>query len=705
MILDQRCIAVLTKIAYAPSFVSPLELMEELNVSKRTVYYDVGKINDWLKDNHLEKLIYIRTAGFYLDDKSKKKIRTRLSQFNQEKDYEFSPEERVAWAAIFILTRESNLFLQELIDRLKVSRSTLLADIRELKLLLKHFQVDLKFHKTSGYYVEGEELQKRKVIIYFLSQVMTYKSGFDLLSEIQSTIQHEKQTNHDFLNHFYLDTIYQILTKSEPISGVFYTDEVIQTLCVHLFLLIKRFSQGKHIYMDPVEKNVIKNTCEHKAAQYICREIENAFKIIVPEDETYYITTHLLGAKISNYHPTKVDNQNSASLKQIISNMVDDFQKYSCVFFENRTELERNLFFHLKPAYFRIKYGVKLDNSLAKSLQDSYHDLFMLTKKVVHHFEYVLDKTISNDEVAYIAMHFGGWIDKEGVQVEKRQKAVIVCASGIGTSRILQKQIEELMPTVDVVHIMTVREYEKRELHGIHFIISTIPITEKQLPVYIVNPILTNTEKEFLLKQLQPEQTVSQLANIDALMNIIRSHASITDEEKLYNELKKYYKHKMEFNMEVLYKPMLNELLTEDKIQFIDKAENWESALQYAAQPLLNDHSISQGYIDTMIHNVHSMGPYIVIAPEIALPHARPEAGVNKLSMSFLQLKQSCSFSDKPEHQVRLIFVLAAIDNESHLKALSQLSSMLSDQSNLEKLLSAKTADDVVKIINRYSHE
>jgi mannitol/fructose-specific phosphotransferase system IIA component (Ntr-type)/galactitol-specific phosphotransferase system IIB component len=383
--------------------------------------------------------------------------------------------------------------------------------------------------------------------------------------------------------------------------------------------------------------------------------------------------------------------------------MVDDFQKFACLFFQNRADLERNLFVHLKPAYFRIKYGIELANPLTESVEQNYHDIFVLTKKVIHHFEHVLGKLISNDEVAYIAMHFGGWIAQEGVKVESRKKAIVVCASGIGTSRILQKQIEDLVPTVDVVRAVTVREYEKTSLTGLDFVISTTPVEQKNVPVFVVNPILNNAEKASLLKLIHTTSEITKSENIESLLTIIKKHTDIKNEQALYQELKNYFQSQRVVDREVHRKPMLKELLTEDKIQFISEAQSWEEAITKASEPLLFDDCITTDYIDAMIDSVNTIGPYIVIAPKIALPHARPEAGVKKLGMSFLQLKQGCAFSEKPEHQVNLIFVLSAIDSETHLKALSQLSSMLSDQSNVEKLLSAETAAEVLVIIEKYS--
>ncbi len=121
-------------------------------------------------------------------------------------------------------------------------------------------------------------------------------------------------------------------------------------------------------------------------------------------------------------------------------------------------------------------------------------------------------------------------------------------------------------------------------------------------------------------------------------------------------------------------------------------------------KPLLQTEYISEEYVQEMIANVKKLGPYIVIAPKIAIPHARPESGVKKLGMSLLQLKESVSFSEKQEHAVNLIIVLVAIDNETHLKALAQLSDMLSQPENVDLLIRSNSKEQMLEMIAKYSN-
>ncbi|MGR5869399.1 PTS sugar transporter subunit IIA [Bacillus pacificus] len=191
---------------------------------------------------------------------------------------------------------------------------------------------------------------------------------------------------------------------------------------------------------------------------------------------------------------------------------------------------------------------------------------------------------------------------------------------------------------------------------------------------------------------------------MDLVMGIIQKYADVVDEKSLKRELIEFMSGPTYFEKEEKYKPMLNELLTREFIHLEDRVDNWKDAIRLAADPLLQNQYIFEEYINEMIVNVEKLGPYIVIAPKIAIPHARPEAGVKKLGMSLLQLKESVLFSEKQEHAANLIIVLAAIDNETHLKALAQLSEMLSDPKNVEMLIHSNSIDEMLKMIAKYSN-
>ena len=139
------------------------------------------------------------------------------------------------------------------------------------------------------------------------------------------------------------------------------------------------------------------------------------------------------------------------------------------------------------------------------------------------------------------------------------------------------------------------------------------------------------------------------------------------------------------------------EILSADKVQIKEQVDNWEQGIALAAQPLLNQDYFEQSYITSMIDSVKKLGPYIVIAPEIAIAHARPNDEVNKIGLSLVKLNQHINFSEEG-HYASLIFVLSAVDNEGHLEILRHLATTLGDQEVVNQLLKAQEVKDILNI-------
>lgn len=148
---------------------------------------------------------------------------------------------------------------------------------------------------------------------------------------------------------------------------------------------------------------------------------------------------------------------------------------------------------------------------------------------------------------------------------------------------------------------------------------------------------------------------------------------------------------------------MLADTLTRETIQVQSCVTDWKEAIQTASIPLLNNSTIQKEYIQAMIDNVIELGPYIVIAPDIAIAHARPDGAVNKVGLSLLKLNQSINFGED-SHYAKLIFVLAAIDNKQHLNILGELTSLLNNQKTIDKLKNSASTNEIINII-KYKEE
>nr|WP_202438545.1 PTS sugar transporter subunit IIA [Staphylococcus argenteus] len=132
-----------------------------------------------------------------------------------------------------------------------------------------------------------------------------------------------------------------------------------------------------------------------------------------------------------------------------------------------------------------------------------------------------------------------------------------------------------------------------------------------------------------------------------------------------------------------------------------EQVNNWNEAITIASQPLLQEQVIEQGYVEAMIESVNELGPYIVIAPEIAIAHARPNNNVHQVGLSLLKLNQHVAFCDE-DHYASLIFVLSAIDNHSHLSILQILATILGDNQTVQQLLNAKNVQEITTILKEH---
>jgi PTS system ascorbate-specific IIA component len=140
--------------------------------------------------------------------------------------------------------------------------------------------------------------------------------------------------------------------------------------------------------------------------------------------------------------------------------------------------------------------------------------------------------------------------------------------------------------------------------------------------------------------------------------------------------------------------------LTEEYVQFFDEIATWEEAVQLSANPLLKGGEIKQSYIDGMIESVKEHGPYIVIAPNIALPHARPETGSVKIGFSVMKLKKPVSFLEDGSADASLFIALSCVDADTHLEMLQEIVMILSDQDKHDAIFAATTKEEMLALFN-----
>lgn len=138
------------------------------------------------------------------------------------------------------------------------------------------------------------------------------------------------------------------------------------------------------------------------------------------------------------------------------------------------------------------------------------------------------------------------------------------------------------------------------------------------------------------------------------------------------------------------------ELLKLENVQICESASDWREAIRTAVLPLEKHGYVETRYKDEIVSNVEKLGPYIVVADNIALPHARPEQGALQTQIGVTLFRHDIPF-DSGDTSARLFVALAAKDSNSHLEALMKISEILSDEENVEKILASEDVETLYR--------
>ncbi|AXF66050.1 PTS mannitol transporter subunit IIA [Leclercia sp. J807] len=145
---------------------------------------------------------------------------------------------------------------------------------------------------------------------------------------------------------------------------------------------------------------------------------------------------------------------------------------------------------------------------------------------------------------------------------------------------------------------------------------------------------------------------------------------------------------------------MITTWLPAENIQIVDSVSDWKQAIRLSAQPLLAKETITEEYIEAIFNSHQELGPYYVLAPGLAMPHARPEQGAIKNGLSLLHIKQGVSFNAEENDPIYVVIMLCALSGDEHINMITALAEIFSDDERLSALLKASTMETIQTVIN-----
>jgi mannitol operon transcriptional antiterminator len=693
---------------------SPLtvnQLSKKLNVSARSIRYDLEEIEDWLKSKQLT-MNRKPKIGIWIDGDEVLKNQA-LSEFGEvEHHHYYSKDQRMKLILFILLSKKEPTIIKEFEIDLKVSESTVLRDLEQLEENLTLSDLKLNRKPNTGVWIDGREWEKR---------ILFYHLIHEELNEQRLSLENLSFNKLLYLLSDQLKFLLSIMNKKYPSligilrdSDLHLTKASIYSLLIQLLIVLVRNEQEERLSAAKLDMKSLKNRPEFTLANRLMDDLTES-GITIHENEAYFITVHLLSSR-SNYTSTLSiqdsigDQDLKKNLQSVVLKMVRVIEQFLGFSFKEDSLLIKGLVTHLEPMIYRLQYKIPVEKPDTSNLEENYPGIYTAAAAGVHVIEEVFRLVVPSDEIAYLAFYIGAAIERQkSSNTEKIWNVLLVCDTGFGTAQLLKERVQSVFPNFHIKGTCAMNKIHQYK-DGIDLCLATVPIHNENIgiPVIETSPLLnfldvTNIQNFVQNQHDHYRDTVNDLAEkiIKKATSLGFYHPDFKEEVKriLSGENPSISDKKLCIRKE--RQKLLAELLTTQTVSVIDEIGTWEDAVKKAGDLLEEAGSIEASYTEAMLQSIFKHGPYIVIAPGIALLHARPEDGVKEVCMSLQVVRNGVKFGHKDRDPVDLVFAFGAMDTQSHLLALSQLMNLFNNQELLQELRKSNRVDEAIEVIRQ----
>lgn len=499
---------ILTLLIKGNNYVTAENMASELNVSKKTIHRDMSSINEILKSYDCAIEI-LKGRGYYCDSKQKEKI---YSLLNEKKKETFTPsyqQTRIDWLIKkFILQsyKCKPMTIAKLAEELYISEATLKNDFKIVRKKLENYRLKIVKYQDKGLILKGNEIDIRKALANY---ILEEESEFSLESMVKLS-----KEEHNKIENIIVNTIskYRITV----------TDMGFTNLMIHIEIALSRLKANKTIKKSSYI-SVNESDPQFLCAKEISKNLETAFQCNIEYIEIVNIYQHLIAQKkiLNLENELSVDNKLYLKLKEILKNIDKLYQSN----FTSDNVLFRGLIVHLDAALNRIRYEMPIRNEMLGEIKNSYPYSMELAEILARDLENEYKIKINQNEVGFLALHFCGSIERNKINfLSRKHKVAIVCATGIGTSMVLNAKLKKAFGQ-ELELMGTYASYQINMLNPqiCDLIISTIPLNKTNgIPYLCVTPLLTDVDvkkiRSFLKFGSENRRTkISDLFNEDLL--------------------------------------------------------------------------------------------------------------------------------------------------------------------------------------------
>ena len=520
--LSEREKKIVKALIKSPDYLAVKELANEIGVSKRTIYRELSSLKKILKDSDLvidsKPGVGISITG---DKELIEKYEADLQETADGKN--LTPQDRKLYIIEEFLFSDRFQKMTALAYKLSVTEATISYDLNKVSDWFEEKGLSLVRKQGVGVYLKGSEADFRRAVIDFLYENMEEDEVLTLIrnkldnnlgeQDKQKSVSKIKNNILEFIN---MDVSAQLEETVDQILREVDFNMVNSSyigLVIHLSLAIKRLQSGEKIHVDPNKLERLKLTKEYEIAEKIAARLEDIFDLDIPEDEKGYITMHLKGAKLRKNielmdEPLDDDELEAMKLARML---VKEVEIELGLDLADDLNLISGLVTHLEPAISRLKMGLEIRNPIIDDLKSEYSEIFNATKKSAEVLEEELDCEIPDAEIGFLTMHIAAAVENTENKADK-VRALVVCSSGIGSSKILATRLNKAIDNIEIVDEISALSVtdEKIKQEDIDLVVSTVSIDNYQGNMVVVTPILLPDEIKKVNQKINQIRRTSQ---------------------------------------------------------------------------------------------------------------------------------------------------------------------------------------------------
>ena len=619
------------------------QVSEHFGVSKRSIQYDINKINYYLLKNQNSKIL-IKDSKFIFDIEAITNI-----LFENDKSNDLIKDDRIDLIYLNSIFNLTGLNISSLSKIIGVSRNTIKSDMESMN-------EKFEYINSKGYYILKNNNKKIEILerIYRNRRINKYIDEVldkDLISNIKEFI---KETSNNIK-----------LNISED---------------VYLKLLISIYCHYVFYEVNTVNSNLIAGN------DYFI--IEKIFDKYFSDKRSFNtIADILIGLSINSSLESWLDE--SFLIKKLIKYVSDNLN----IDLTEDTILYDFLLSHLKVSIYRLKKNIKLSNTFYEKTDWDDENLIEILKKGLVEIEESFEIKFTDVELSLIMYHFKASIDR--TEINNRKKVILVCGLGYGTSRVLEYYLKDHFD-IDIIDVLPAYMINKdiSKNMNIDYILTTVDLDFEAIKI---NPVL-QIEDYKKLESLGIKRKKDKILIDDFIKNL--QEVGKFDEKSLKNLLTQNYSNI--FVDKLKMKNNLLEILNESKVVFKDRVNDWQEAISISGNILEKHKSTNSNYTKSMIDNVEKLGPYIIIDDNIALPHSQSMGNVYKTDLSLLILKEAVDIKGR---MAKIFFCFSTSDERNHLEILNDIYKLILRPNFVKEISKINNYQKLIEYIDNYREE